>query len=319
MFPASESAVSGYPLTIQNYDGYGGEGRLISQTFLKPPERIVAASETTIDDLIFLGLEDRIVGISDIPEGSHAPYDEIYRHLHRLNTMGSYPSREQVVAAAPDIIIGWGSLFQSKAIGSVKEWHNRGIHTYVMTNTVPTQATGPRKVRYFLDDLRNLSRIFSITEKTKPSIQALEDRLNRAEEETAAIPDEERPSVVTVQYIYGNEYFARSGTDLTADIIRIAGGRSLDGPGGNRQSIEFLLQENPDILLIVNSPAAPAEKKIKALESNQILQNVSAVRNHRFLSIDQNAFYCGSVRTVEAIEKLQVLVKEYREQSGRTI
>lgn len=311
----SEAVASGYPLTIENYDGYGGNGEIISQTFYAPPQRIVATSEVTIDDLIFLGLENRIVGVSDMTDRSHEPYDEIYQKLYRLNSLGSYPSREQVVAVEPDIIIGWGSLFQNSAIGSVKEWQARGIHTYVMTNTVPTKFTGNRKVEYFLDDLRNLARIFHIEKQTEKSINTLQNRLDQLETWSRNIPEKERPTIVTVQYIYGNEYFARTGMDLTSDIIRLAGGRSLDGLVGSKQSIEFLLKENPDILLVVDTPRVRAVKKIQDMENNPILQNVNAVRNHKFLVIDQNAFYCGSPRTIEAIEQLQKLVRTQMEKN----
>lgn len=299
----------GYPIVIENYDGYAGNGEVVRQVFYEAPDRIVATSEVTVDDLIFLGLEDKIVGIGDMTDRSHAPYDLIYQQLPRLNTFGTYPSREQVIAAQPDIIIGWGSLFQSNALGSVKEWHARGIHTYVMKNTVPTSATRERKVSYFLDDLENLSMIFNVLDKNKEKIDELRKRLRQVESWSQRIPEDVRPTVVTVQYVYGNTYFARTSNDLTADIIRLAGGRSLDGTLGSKQSIEFLLKENPDILLVIDTPKIRASKKIETMLQNPVLQNVNAVRNHRFLIIDQNAFYCGSIRTIEAIEELQKIIK----------
>ena len=307
--PDSRPAMEGYPLTIENYDGYGGKGELIPQTFYQPPERIVATSEMTVDNLIFLGLEDKIVGISDMTSKFHAPYDEIYARLPRLNSFGSYPSREQIIAVQPDIIIGWGSLFEENAIGSVKEWHVRGIHTYVMKNTVPTRATGDRKVRYFLDDLENLSKIFHISEQTEPKIDELRKRLDRAEAWSNRIPEWERPTVMTVQYTYGNSYFGRTNTDMISDIIWLAGGRSVDGRFGNRQSIEFLLEKNPDIILLIDMSNQSSTWKTNAMEQNPILQNVKAVQNKNFLVINFNAFYCGSFRTIDELERLQKLVK----------
>lgn len=298
-------------IVIENYDGYGGDDRLIKQSFVRAPERIVATSEATIDNLIFLGLQDKIVGIGDIAQDEGRKDENIYKNIPRLNRFGGYPSKEQILAVAPDIIIGWGSLFSESAIGSVKGWQGHGIHTYVMTNTVPVSRTGERKVRYFLKDLENISRIFRIENRTKPMINDLYARLNRLEEWSTRIPRKRRPTVMTVQHVYRNEYFARTHSDLTADIIRMAGGISLDGGWGNRQSIEFLLKENPDIILVVDSVSSPAWKKIQAMEGNPILQNVSAVKNHRFISIDQNAFYCGSIYTLEAIEKLQKEVEKY--------
>jgi len=98
---------------------------------------------------------------------------------------------------------------------------------------------------------------------------------------------------------------------MTADIIRIIGGECLDDRVGAKQSIEILIEKNPDILLVVNAQKSPAENKIRQMEENVALQNVNAVRNKHFLIIDHNAFYGGSERTIDALERLQDQMIEY--------
>ena len=120
---ANEHTISsGYPLTIETYDGYSGSGSVIMQEFDGPPQRIVATSIPTIDNLIFLGLQDKIVGIGNIFGEVYPPYAPVYDRLPRLTDGAAYPSKEAVLGAHPDIIIGWGSLFGDDAIGSAAKW-----------------------------------------------------------------------------------------------------------------------------------------------------------------------------------------------------
>ena len=50
--PQSEKAI-----VVENYDGYAGQGKLIKQTFTSVPQRVLAVSGSTLDNMIFLGLE----------------------------------------------------------------------------------------------------------------------------------------------------------------------------------------------------------------------------------------------------------------------
>lgn len=297
-----------YPITIKTYDGYAGRGRTVEQTFQRSPRTILATCETTIDNLIFLGLEDRIIAVYQVAEGkNHYPYEEQYKSLFKLPHGRLYPSKEAVLNLNPEIIVGWGSLFGDSAIESVKEWHARGIHTYVMSNTMPGNGR-VRCVANCLEDLHNLARIFDVEATAEPKIKKLEEKLRHIEAEYANLSVEKRPTVATVQGIYGNEYFGRNSVELTADIIRLAGGRCLDPRTGGRVSIERLIQLDPDVIMIIdNGNTAP--KKIKALTSNPVLQKLRAVKEGRFFIIG-TSFYCGSFRTIEDIERLHKLLYE---------
>jgi len=174
-------------IVIDNYDGFGGGGEIISQTFNRTPQRIIAVCESSIDNLLFLGLGDRIVGISYFFSVDHSPYADWYKKLPRAGKENTYPTKENVLALEPDIIVGWGSLFDDKSLGSVKDWHKKGIHTYLFKNTVPTRTVGNRKVVYFLDDLRNLAKIFHVSDDINLKIDKLQNRFNIVEEKGRTI------------------------------------------------------------------------------------------------------------------------------------
>lgn len=298
------------PIVIKNFDGYAGNGRLIQQTFTKVPRRVLAVSEAVIDNLIFLGLQDKIVAINAHYSKSYAPYDAEYAKFTRLTKGNNYPSKEAVLGLQPDCIIGWGSLFGEGALGSVEYWQQKGIYTYVMTNTVPIRASGERKVEYFVNDLQQLAKIFRIEDKAQPKIMALKKRIDTLKRNSEAIAEERKPRVVTVQSIYGNEYYGRTATDMTADMIKLAGGICLDDLDGGRKNVEYLVKLNPDMLLVVDTETTPVNSKIKALREHKVLKKLKAVRDNKIFIVKHRAFYCGSLRSVETIAAMQRYIKE---------
>lgn len=290
---------------LETYDGYAGGGQTVGQYFTESPRRVFAVSQPVTEDLIFLGVSDRIIATSECLSNHYAPYTEQMKLLKDKELSRYYPSKEAVLNLHPDIIISWGSLFGNEYLGSVKYWHQKGIKTYVMKNTVPTRMTGPRKVRYIVDDLINLSKIFQVEDLNRHKINLLEQQINKYEREAQEVKDN-RPRVITVQKVYGNEYFGRSSTDMTSDIIRLAGGVSIDAGSKEygKQSLERLVKLNPDVIMIVNMPGNKANEQIKKLRNNPVVQHVKAIEQNHFFIIDYSAFYCGSYRTILALNDL---------------
>lgn len=298
------------PVVIKNFDGYAGNGRLVQQSFSKAPQRVLAVSEPVVDDLIFLGVQDKIVAISECYSKNYAPYEAEYAKFARLTEGTGYPSKEAVLGLQPDLIVSWGSLFGDSALGSVEYWQQKGIHTYVMTNTVPIKASGRRKVEYIVHDLQQLAKIFRVEEKAKDKIIGLKKRIQALQLKSKATPEANKPKVVTLQYLYGNEYFGRTYSDLTADMIELAGGIALDDKLGGRKSVEYLVKLDPDMLVVIDTGTTPVDAKIKALYAHKVLSRLKAVRNNKIFVVQHRAFYCGSWRTVEAVEAMQKYIED---------
>ena len=200
----------------------------------------------------------------------------------------------------PDLIVGWGSLFAEDALGAVNDWHERGVHTYLMNNTV--SGLGNRTVDFLYDDIEKLGQIFDIEDKAQAMIQDMKDRIADIQEKVSTIPESGRVQVVTVQYVYENEFLGRGGTDFNTNLTELAGGIQANDNG--QQSMEVLLSLDPDVLVILDLSSSPAQEKIDAIKANPVLQSLQAVQNDRFVVLDHAAFYCGGPRTIEAIETL---------------
>ena len=302
---------SHYPVTISNYDGYidSNKGAVVEQTFESCPQRIVSISQAATEVLIALGVQDKIVGTAHKHSPVYEPFADIYNAIPFMVDGRGYPSKEVMIAYEPDLIVGWGSLFDTDAMGSVLDWHEKGIHTYIMNNTVP--GLGDRKVSWILDDIDKLGKILDVEDRANELIDEIQARLDAVAEKTSVIPEDKKPTIATVQYMYENSYLGRASTDLTTDIIKLSGGISLDENGGE-QSLEVLIDKNPDIIMVIDLTASPADETIAAIKANESLKNVTAVKNDNFLVIEHAAFYCGCLRTIEAVESLaDLMVQNY--------
>lgn len=285
-----------YPVTIQSYDQ---DGVLIEQTFESAPERIVSISQANTELLLALGLGDRIVATAHRFSPVDPNYADQYNAIPFIAESG-YPSREVVIDQDPDIIVGWGSLFAGDALGPTQEWAERGVANYVMMNTVV--GLGDRTIEWLYEDIALLGQIFDIEERAAELTAEMQTRIAAVQDVIAAIPEEERVSVVSLQYVYENEWLGRGGTDLNRNLVELAGGVHLNDNG--RQSMEVLLDLNPDYLVIIDLSSSPTGEKIEALEANTSLAAITAIREDAYFSLDHVSFYCGAPRVVDAIEAM---------------
>ena len=120
-----ESAVdesAAFPLTIDNC---GTE-----TTFEASPQRVVTIKSSTLELLLALGLEDRIVGtaFSDGPVPDE--YADAASELEVLSD--KVPSQEVTLAAEPDLVFaGWESNLSAEGAGDRAALDQLGVATYV--------------------------------------------------------------------------------------------------------------------------------------------------------------------------------------------
>ena len=287
-----------YPVTVQVYDE---NGTLYAETFEKAPERVVCNQPQAIQLLLALGLGDRIVGACRSVGDVNEKYRDEFEALPFIADNDS-PSKEVVLDAKPDLIIGWGSTFTEDTLGRVQDWNERGIATYIVDNSA-SGVEGRRTVSRLYNDIEKLGEIFGIEDKAQAMISDMKTREQAIADKVSTLEDTDKVTVLTVQMVYENEFFGRKDTDFTYDLIEKAGGICLDEAFG-KQSIENLIALNPDVLVIINRTDSPAQEKIDALKSNPSLSEVNAVKNDRFVSLDYVDFYGGNYETIDAIESL---------------
>ena len=102
----AEGTKTEYPLTITTYDYDGNE---IETTYEKAPEKVLAVYQGSIETMLKLGLEDRLVATAGLD--NEVP-DDLKEAFSKTNYLDEFtPSLETVTMLEPDMILSWSSLF----------------------------------------------------------------------------------------------------------------------------------------------------------------------------------------------------------------
>lgn len=153
-----ESKQTQYPVTITTYDASGNE---VEQTFEKAPERIVTNNLSATETLIELGLGDKIVGMMNPDNEVTSIYKDSVANINKLGDKKTI-SKEIVLSALPDIIVGRAAMFSDKSLGEYTQWNANGVEVYAQAASV---TKGETKIESVIQDVRNLGVIFNVQDK----------------------------------------------------------------------------------------------------------------------------------------------------------
>lgn len=298
---AEEVAVS-YPLELVVYDGQGNE---YAQTFEQAPEHIVTTSTSAAEILIALGLEDKIVGITkpdnQVPE-------ELQPIFESFNSVGDRKtlSKEVIVAAEPDIVIGRVTSFTEEM--SIDSYAELGILSYTQ---LAGNATVTSKPEALFDDIKNLGKIFDIEETAEEYASQLEDRLNEVKEAAASrSADENLRSLIMVNFNEG--VFGVMNGELQDEIMAIVGCEDIADKGQSGLSYENLIEYNPDVIVYIMADrnATTDATAIETMLNEDLLKTVPAVANQKIIPIAYDSIMDVGPRMIDAIEELNAALSE---------
>lgn len=287
---------SHYPVTIRNYDSAGGP---VEQIFTEKPRRVVTHEMNTFETLVCLGQGDTIIGTSiNIGGTAWKRMEKMYpEEIKKVKIINRYhPDAETVVAANPDLIIGWKSTFTSVLKKSTAWWNERGIRTYVVSTSNHLHAKGSieDECRY-LDDM---GRIFDVQEKTDKMIKEIHDELSRTQE---LIKGRVPQSVMVVEperkvfYNYDNGW-------VVGDMVEQLGGNMP--VGDKRIGYEDLISYDPDILFVVYFNE---EQRLQIIEMfrHAEFSSLKAVKNQRVYPIPFDHMYTPAIKTLDGLRMIR--------------
>ena len=286
---SQENNDSHYPVTITTYN-YLKEP--VEITFDKAPERVVAIYQNSIETLLALGLEDKIVAGLD-----HDVKDEYKDAFSKVNYLEDFtPSKETIIMEKPDFILSWYSIFDDKRLGDIYYWNENGVNTYMSLNS---GVVSERTIENEITDILNLGKIFNVEEKA----QALVDEITSTVSEVSSkVSNEEKQSAMVIEF-YDDEIYTYGSKTLAGDMVTKLGAELLNPEGGNIGA-EDLIKLNPDCIFV--SYMDRGNENVPVEEINKILENpafasLSAVKNKRVYSIPLGDMYSSGIRTIDGI------------------
>lgn len=296
---AALAAGGHYPVTVTNYNYAGDE---VSYTYEKAPERVVAVYQGSIETMIALGLEDRVVASYGLDNEVKEEWKAGFAGMNYRSDVFA-PDKETVTLLQPDMILSWGSLFSEKNLGDVSGWNQKGVATYINSNT--RGGGRARTLENEYTDILNLGLIFDVEDKAEVLV---EEMRGCVADTLAQAQGREGQTVAVVEPIGGG--MTNYGADsLAGDMVTQLGG-SLVNPDGGEMSKETLVQSDPDVIFVVymaysgDDPETVVAQQLAAITEDPALASLSAVRNGRVLPVMLGDIYAAGPRTVDGIRAI---------------
>lgn len=296
----AETAADGhYPVTITNYNYLGDE---VSYTYEKAPERVVAVYQGSIETMIALGLEDRVIASYGLDNEVKPEWQDGFAEMNYRDDVFA-PDKETMTLLQPDMILSWGSLFSDKNLGDVDSWNSKGVATYINSNT--RSGGRPRTLENEYTDILNLGRIFNVEDRAEALVEDMKARIS---DTLAATQGQEAQRVAVVEPMAGSlsNYDADS---LAGDMVTQLGG-TLVKPDGGEMSKEELVQSDPDVIFVVymaysgDDPETVKAQQLAAVTEDPALASLSAVQNGRVLPVMLGDIYAAGPRTADGISTI---------------
>lgn len=284
-----------YPVTISNYD-YAGN--VVEYTYEKAPERVICVYQGCIELMIALGLEDHVIASYGLDNEVKDEWKAGFEKMHYDESVFA-PDKETVTMLEPDMIFSWTSYFGEKKLGDVYTWHDKGVATYIASNS---GAAPDRTLENEYTDILNIGKIFHVEDKA----EALVAEMKAAVADTlAAVEGQDSVTVAVVEPLGGSisNYGAKS---LAGDMVTQLGG-TLVKPEGNEMGKEDLVTLDPDVIFVVymaysgDDPETVMANQLAVIQEDPALASLSAVANNRVHLIMLGDMYASGPRTIDGI------------------
>ncbi|QPB42055.1 siderophore ABC transporter substrate-binding protein [Rodentibacter haemolyticus] len=278
------SAANAADITVENFAGR----QIVSQN----PQKVVVLDFGAADTIRALGAADKIVGF---PQSGKIPgylaefANEKFKNVGDLKEQ----SLEKINDIAPDLIIA--SKRQEKMVDKFKEI----APVFFIDNDYKNYYDS------FQQNVIALGQIFDKESIAKEKLKALETVVSQvakdAKDKTAllVLVNESKISAFGDGSRYGMVYQKYGFQPIDPTIKSSTHGQSV--------GFEYILEKNPDFLLVVDRTAAITEKANNAQKvlDNDIIKQTKAYKNGHIVYLDAANWYLafGGLESMEIISK----------------
>ncbi len=250
------------------------------------PSRIVSLAPSLTEILYFLGLGQRVVGVTKF---SYYPPDAA-----RKPKVGSYIELnvEKIISLVPDLVIG---TVDGNKPGVVDLLNQAGIRVFIVN---------PRNVKQAIETIAIIGQVCGVNEKASLLTRRLNRRVNRI---LKKIRTKERPLVFL--QINVRPIMTVNKNTIHHDLISLAGGRNMarnEPFTYPRISIEEVIRKKPEVIII--SSMERGGRFEKARQEWLKWRSIPAVKNNRVHLIDSDLIDRASPRIIDGLEAMSRII-----------
>ena len=280
-------------VTIQNGDR--------TVTFTKMPEKVLCCHLYSAENMVMLGLADKVVAKNLSTNPAEVPLPELEEAFKNIPQIKN--THENAIATGADLVIGQVSAFKDTSWGTYEQFDAAGVNCLTITGTIVSDET----VEDIYTDIRNLGKIFKVEAKAEEVIQKMKDKIAATNAKVKDVKEADKPRVFVADMFKSDGTVYTTAAGLESNLIELAGGinttRKMADSRWFFTSIETLVKANPDIIIINDYGSAKAEDKIATIKNNPACADIPAVKNDKFFVIPL-VEVMQDIRAANACEKL---------------
>lgn len=242
------------------------------------PEKIISISPGTTEILFALGLDDKIIAVSD-----YCDYPEAALAKPKIGGFQD-PNLEVILSMEPDVVFSAGGI-QEELITKMDEL---GI------NVVVLDADNIEQI------LENITIAGQVTGKDQKAQELVADLSNRMNSVIEKVKEEPKPTVFFE--VWDDPLMTAGSTSFINNVIETAGGTSIGAVNAEEFynfSMEQLLEADPDIYIVNTHSHEPQDIKVR--NGYDVL---SAVKNDKVFAIDDNTISRPGPRIIDGLEAM---------------
>ena len=269
-----------YPLTII-------DDTETAVTIPQEPQRIISTAPSNTEILFDLGLQEKIVGITN-----YCNFPEETKDIEKIGEISPL-NFEKIISLNPDLILAYAG-FQLKEIPRLREL---GLNTIVLE---------PLTLEDTFKSVEMIANVCGISDKGSLLVDNLTQRVNIIKSKVSNIPISAQPKI----FVGGTSetIFTPGAGTLFNELITLAGGQNIAASLSFWKQInpEFVAQAEPDIIIVpVGAMNQEEETKIKSNVSQRPgWSNIPAIKNQKIFIVNEDLFYRAVPRLVDGLELL---------------
>ncbi len=255
--------------------------------FANPPNRIVSLAPSITETLFFLGLGDKVVGVTR--------YCNFPPEAQTKTIIGGVidPNYEVIVSLKPDLII---MTVEGNTKESFDKLSNLGFKIFV---------TNPRNFNGIFKTILDIGKICKVEDRATSLVDSLKRELDKIKKNNVA---KAKPKILVLLSL--NPIMTAGKNTFINEIIEKAGGVNIAGNSKQNYPIfnrEEILKVNPDIIILTD----PKVGKDELLNMFPEWKYIKAINENKIFKIDPDILLRPSPRVVLATKIIAQLINKF--------
>ncbi len=277
--PAPATGKADLPIEVMDQ-----AGRLVKVSEM--PEKIISLAPSNTEIVYALGLEDRLVGVTE-----YCDYPEAAKEKPKIGGFSTVDI-EKVVEIQPDLILA-SNIHKDEVIPQLERLGLTVI------------ALNPKTVEEVLEAIKLVGQLTGKAEEVSRLTAEMENRIQAVTDKTAGIPEAQRPRVF---YILWHDPLMTVGPETRIhELIEKAGGINIARDLTDeypRISLEATIMANPQVIIAGSGHGSSQDIPFSYVLTEPRLAEVAARQNNRVYEIDSNLTSRPGPRIIDGLEKL---------------